>query len=44
MNSGQLALMLRARFLIPAESLAKVEGRPFKVAEIADAIRSTLAE
>ncbi len=44
MNSGQLALLLRARFLTPAESLAKLEGRPFKVAEIADAIRSKLAE
>ncbi len=44
MNSGQLALLLRARYLTPAESLAKVEGRPFKVAEIADAIRARLAE
>ncbi len=44
MNSGQLALMLRARFLIPADSLTKIEGRPFKVAEIAEAIRSKLAE
>ena len=40
MNMGQLATVLRSRFLIPAVSLPKVTGKPFKIAEIADAIRA----
>ncbi len=39
MNSGQLVRLLRAEYLIPAEGLSKVTGKPFKVAEIVDAIR-----
>ena len=34
LNSGQLALLLRARFLVDADSLTKLRGQPFKVAEI----------
>jgi hypothetical protein len=30
---------LRAAYLVPAEGFSKVEGKPFKVAEIALAIR-----
>jgi 2-oxoglutarate ferredoxin oxidoreductase subunit alpha len=33
-NLGQLLLVLRARFLVDAIGLNKVQGRPFKVAEI----------
>lgn len=40
MNMGQLATVLRSRYLIPALSLPKVTGKPFKIAEIADAIRA----
>ncbi len=40
MNMGQLATVLRSRYLIPAVSLPKVTGKPFKIAEIADAIRA----
>ena len=40
MNMGQLATVLRSRYLIPAVSLPKVTGKPFKIAEIADAIRT----
>jgi 2-oxoglutarate ferredoxin oxidoreductase subunit alpha len=39
MNSGQLVKLLRAEYLLPAESLAKVTGKPFRVTEIAQAIR-----
>src|SRR6266568_3169468 len=39
MNSGQLVQLLRAAYLVPAEGLNKVEGKPFKVAEIVQAIR-----
>jgi 2-oxoglutarate ferredoxin oxidoreductase subunit alpha len=34
LNAGQLWRVLRAEFLVPAERLSKVEGQPFKVAEI----------
>jgi 2-oxoglutarate ferredoxin oxidoreductase subunit alpha len=34
MNSGQLAMLLRSRFLIDVESFCKVEGQPIFAAEI----------
>ncbi len=34
LNAGQLAMLLRARFLVPAHSLSKIQGQPFKVQEI----------
>ena len=40
MNNGQLVRLLRAEYLLPAESLPKVTGKPFRVTEIAQAIRS----
>src|SRR2546422_1023678 len=39
MNYGQLVKMIRAEYLIPAEGLSKVTGKPFRVTEIAQAIR-----
>jgi 2-oxoglutarate ferredoxin oxidoreductase subunit alpha len=39
MNNGQLVKLLRAEYLVPAESLPKVTGKPFRVTEIAQAIR-----
>src|SRR6266568_576339 len=42
MNSGQLVQLLRAAYLVPAEGLNKVEGKPFKVAELSAAIRASL--
>src|SRR6059036_1054427 len=41
MNNGQLVQLLRAAYLVPADGLNKVEGKPFKVAEIVQAIEST---
>lgn len=38
LNTGQLAQLLRARFLVDARPLPKVQGRPFKVREIKAAI------
>jgi 2-oxoglutarate ferredoxin oxidoreductase subunit alpha len=38
LNSGQLALLVRARYLIPAESRSKLMGRPFRIREIKQAI------
>ena len=37
---GQLTTVLRSRYLVAAESLPKVTGKPFKIAEIMDAIRA----
>lgn len=41
MNNGQLVKLIRAEFLIPAEPLTKVTGKPFRVTEIVQAIRKT---
>jgi len=38
MNLGQLARILRERYLIGVEQLNKVQGKPFKVSEIHDRI------
>jgi 2-oxoglutarate ferredoxin oxidoreductase subunit alpha len=38
MNLGQLQLLIRARFLIDADGLHQVTGRPFKIAQIEEKI------
>ncbi len=38
MNTGQFARLLRAEYLLDAESLSKVSGQPFKIGEILAAI------
>jgi 2-oxoglutarate ferredoxin oxidoreductase subunit alpha len=43
LNSGQLLLLLRGMFLIDAKGLNKVQGRPFLVSEIEEAIDKMLA-
>ncbi|MBI1725863.1 MAG: hypothetical protein HYR50_01190 [Candidatus Rokubacteria bacterium] len=42
MNAGQLVTILRSTFLMPAEGLNKVTGKPFKSTEIVDAVRARL--
>ncbi|HUO85811.1 MAG TPA: 2-oxoacid:acceptor oxidoreductase subunit alpha [Thermoanaerobaculia bacterium] len=42
MNSGQLALLLRARYLVDVVSYPKVQGRPFFRSEIEAKIRTLL--
>ena len=42
LNSGQLALLIRAKFLVDAVSMAKIQGRPFKVSEIRERILQLL--
>ena len=42
MNMGQLVMLLRATYLVDAQSVSKVNGQPFKVAEISAAIRARL--
>lgn len=43
MNNGQLVTVLRAEYLVPAEGLSKVTGRPFKIGELKDALVQALA-
>jgi 2-oxoglutarate ferredoxin oxidoreductase subunit alpha len=38
MNLGQLAQLLRARYLVDVQSLSQVTGLPFKAGQLADAI------
>ena len=44
MNQGQLLTLLRSAYLLRAEGLSKVSGRPFKVSEIEAAARVQLGE
>jgi 2-oxoglutarate/2-oxoacid ferredoxin oxidoreductase subunit alpha len=44
LNAGQLLLLLRGKFLVNATGLNKIQGRPFLVSEIEDAIERKLAE
>ena len=39
MNNGQLVTLLRAAYLLPAERFSQVNGKPFKVSTVLDAIR-----
>ena len=42
MNNGQLVKVLRAEYLTPAQAMNKVNGQPFKIAEIEAAIKGCL--
>ena len=42
MNNGQLVTLLRAEYLVDAESLTQISGQPFKVADLECEIRSRL--
>ena len=42
MNNGQLVTILRSTFLVDAQGLHKVTGKPFKSTEIDDAVRARL--
>jgi 2-oxoglutarate ferredoxin oxidoreductase subunit alpha len=43
MNLGQLVRLLRAEYLVDAEAMTKVQGKPFKVSEICAKIRERAA-
>jgi 2-oxoglutarate/2-oxoacid ferredoxin oxidoreductase subunit alpha len=42
MNTGQLAMLLRAEYLVDARSITKVQGQPFKAAELVAAIEEVI--
>jgi 2-oxoglutarate ferredoxin oxidoreductase subunit alpha len=43
-NMGQLRMLLRDRYLVDVVGLNKVRGKPFRIAEIEDAVRLLIAE
>lgn len=43
MNLGQLALLLRGKFLVDIESYTQVSGMPFKAAQLEEAIKEVIA-
>lgn len=43
LNLGQLSLILRAKYLIDAIPLTKVQGKPFKVSELRDSFHKELS-
>ena len=44
MNLGQLALLLRGRFLVDVQCYNRVRGLPFKAEELADVIEKAIAD
>jgi 2-oxoglutarate ferredoxin oxidoreductase subunit alpha len=44
LNLGQLALLIRGRFLVDAESFSKVQGRPFTSGEMEAKLRGMLEQ
>lgn len=40
LSDGHLALLLRAKYLVDIQSLPKVEGQPFKISELMEAIQA----
>jgi 2-oxoglutarate ferredoxin oxidoreductase subunit alpha len=42
MNMGQLVMILRAKYLVDAQSYGKIQGKPFKQSEIEDKIEELL--
>jgi 2-oxoglutarate ferredoxin oxidoreductase subunit alpha len=42
LNLGQLVKLVRSQYLVPAESLPKVQGKPFRIEELEDKIRRML--
>jgi 2-oxoglutarate ferredoxin oxidoreductase subunit alpha len=44
MNNGQLVKMLRSEYLVPAEGMTKVNGKPFKVSELLARIKHELEQ
>jgi len=43
LNFGQLALLIRAKFLVDAVSVSKLKGQPFTITEIEEKIEELLS-
>jgi 2-oxoglutarate ferredoxin oxidoreductase subunit alpha len=44
LNTGQLCWLLRAKYLVPAIPISKVQGKPFLVSELEEAVESALVQ
>lgn len=44
MNKGQLAMLLRARYLVDVQSHSRVRGQPFSSHELVEVLRTAVAE
>ena len=44
LNLGQLATVLRSTYLVDVQSLAKIQGQPFKISEIMARIQTASAQ
>jgi 2-oxoglutarate ferredoxin oxidoreductase subunit alpha len=44
LNTGQLRLLIRANYLVDAKGLNKIQGKPFLVEEVEQAIDLMLAD
>ena len=42
LNAGQLLMLLRARFLVDAVGLHKIQGKPFLISEIEERVEEML--
>ncbi|MER5891800.1 2-oxoglutarate ferredoxin oxidoreductase subunit alpha, partial [Streptomyces sp. NPDC001876] len=42
MNLGQLAMLIRAKYLIDAQSFTQVNGMPFKAEQLATALKEAI--
>ncbi|MCS7020490.1 MAG: 2-oxoacid:acceptor oxidoreductase subunit alpha [Gemmataceae bacterium] len=42
LNTGQLCWLLRAKYLVPAQPVSKVQGKPFLVSELESAVEKVL--
>jgi 2-oxoglutarate/2-oxoacid ferredoxin oxidoreductase subunit alpha len=42
LNLGQLALLIRSKYLVDAKTLSKVQGKPFKIQEIVEGVQKLL--
>jgi len=43
MNLGQLRLLIRAKYLVDAVGVNKIQGKPFKVSELVSRIEEQLS-
>jgi 2-oxoglutarate/2-oxoacid ferredoxin oxidoreductase subunit alpha len=42
LNNGQLVKLIRSQFMVAADSLPKIQGQPFKIAELEEKIRQVM--
>ena len=42
LNTGQLRMLLRAAFLVDCQGINKVQGKPFTISELTEAIENEL--